>query len=184
MTGVSIVARCLNKFSHKDIICCVVRNQNAVFYKIPPTPKQRKQGRPDDMETACCSPRLRFEDKVVDNNTLSVANKVVRTKMCPADVRLVVIRTRPKKSKPYRYFCVFTSDLERTVDEVIRHYRNRWQIETTFRDVKQNFGFDTYQLRNRKSLKPVCSTQFCRSLSHTTHFHKHTDQHSIGNKYR
>ena len=104
--------------------------------------------------------RLRFEDKVVDTDTLSVANKVVRTKMCPADVRLVVIRTRPKKSKPYRYFCVFTSDLERPVAEVIRHYRNRWQIETTFRDVKQNFGFDTYQLRNRKSLNRFTQLSF------------------------
>ena len=36
---------------------------------------------------------------------------------------------------------------------MIQHYRNRWQIETAFRDVKQNFGFDTYQLRNRKSFE-------------------------------
>ena len=78
-------------------------------------------------------------------------------------------------SKPYRYFCLFTSDLERPVAELIQHYRNRWQIETAFRDVKQNFGFDTYQLR----FEPVCSTQFCRSNSHTTHFHKDNDQHGI-----
>ncbi len=77
---------------------------NAVFYKILPTPKQRKQGRPRRYGDRVLLSRLRFEDKVVDNNTLSVANKVVRTKMCPADVRLVVGRTRPKKSKPYRYF--------------------------------------------------------------------------------
>ena len=120
-------------------------------------------------------PYLQYRDIIVKNKTLSVANKVVRTKMCPADVRLVVIRTRPKKSKPYRYFCLFTSDLERPVDEVIQHYRNRWQIETTFRDVKQNFGFDTYQLRKPQEFEPVCSTQFCRSNSHTTHFHKHSD---------
>ena len=133
---------------------------NAVFYKIPPTPKQRKQGRPRRYGDRVLLSRLRFEDKMVDTDTLSVANKVVRTKMCPADVRLVVGRTRPKKSKPYRYFCVFTSDLERPVDEVIRHYRNRWQIETTFRDVKQNFGFDTYQLRNRKSLNRFTQLSF------------------------
>ena len=31
--------------------------------------------------------------------------------MCDAVIRLVVIRTRPKGGKPYRYFCVFTTDL-------------------------------------------------------------------------
>ena len=66
---------------------------NAVFYKIPPTPKQRKQGRPRRYGDRVLLSRLRFEDKVVDTDTLSVANKVVRTKMCPVDVRLVVGRT-------------------------------------------------------------------------------------------
>ena len=72
--------------------------------------------------------------------------------MCPVDVRIVVIRKRRKPSQPYRYFCVFTSDGHLPVEDIIRHYRNRWQIETAFRDVKENFGFDTYQLRNPQSL--------------------------------
>ena len=80
--------------------------------------------------------------------------------MCPVDVRIVVIRKRPKKSKPYRYFCVFTSDLRLPVETVIRHYRNRWQIETAFRDAKENFGFDTYQLRDRKSLDRFAQLSF------------------------
>ena len=80
--------------------------------------------------------------------------------MCTADVRLVVIRSRPKKSKRYRYFCVFTSDLQCPVDELIRHYRDRWQIETAFRDVKENFGFDTYQLRNHSCLNRFVQLSF------------------------
>ncbi len=80
--------------------------------------------------------------------------------MCPVDVRLVVIRTRKKKSKSYHYFCLFTSDLQRPIDELIRHYRNRWQIETAFRDVKQNFGFDTYQIRKRPSLNRFAQLSF------------------------
>ena len=43
---------------------------------------------------------------------------------------------------------------------MIQHYRNRWQIETAFRDVKQNFGFDTYQLRKRKSLNRFAQLSF------------------------
>ena len=81
--------------------------------------------------------------------------------MCPVDVRIVVIRKRPKNpSKRYQYFCVFTSDLQLPVEQIIRHYRNRWQIETTFRDVKENFGFDTYQLRNPKSLDRFAQLSF------------------------
>ncbi|RKU31656.1 hypothetical protein C6497_01170, partial [Candidatus Poribacteria bacterium] len=88
----------------------------------------------------------------VNQTTYSVVDKVVRTKMCPQPVRLVVIRTKPNPSKKYKYFCLFTSDLELPVADAITHYINRWQIETAFRDVKLNFGFDTYQLQNRESL--------------------------------
>ncbi len=50
--------------------------------------------------------------------------------------------------------------LERPVAEVIRHYKNRLQIETAFRDAKQHFGFDTYQLRDRKSLNRFVQHNF------------------------
>ena len=81
--------------------------------------------------------------------------------MCPVDVRIVVIRKRPRDpSKPYPYFCLFTSDLQLPVEAVIRHYRNRWQIETAFRDVKENFGFDSYQLRDPKSLDRFVQLSF------------------------
>ena len=94
--------------------------------------------------------------------------------MCPQPVRLVVIRTKPNLSKPYKYFCLFTSDLQLSVADAITHYRDRWHIETAFRDVKQNFGFDTYQLRNREGLNrhvqlsfvAACLTQLC--LTNTT----------------
>ena len=149
---------------------------NAVFYRIPKPPKQLKQGRPLRYGNRVHLPRLQFTERVVNNTRLSVADKVVRTKMCPVDVRLVVIRRRPKKSKPYRYFCLFTSDLQRPVAEVIRHYKNRWQIETAFRDVKQDFGFDTYQLRNRKSLNRFVQLSFLAATLTQLSFRNTTPQ--------
>ena len=133
---------------------------NAAFFHLPKPPKQRKKGRPRRYGSRVSLPHLKYRDLVVDNQTLSVTDKVVRTRMCAADVRLVVIRKRPKKSQPYRYFCVFTSDLQLSVEEVIRHYKHRWQIETAFRDVKENFGFDSYQLRNPKSLNRFVELSF------------------------
>ena len=125
---------------------------NAVFYYIPKQKVPDGPGRPPIYGDRVHIPYLKYSDLVVDGKTCSVADKVVRTRMCPEPVRLVVIRTKPKSSKPYKYFCLFTSDLQLPVVDVITHYRNRWKIETAFRDAKQNFGFDTYQVRNRVSL--------------------------------
>ena len=134
---------------------------NAAFFYVPKSPKHRKKGRPRKYGKRVSLPHLKYRDVVIDAETFSVTDKVVRTKMCPVDVRIVVIRKpRKKPSQPYRYFCVFTSDLQLPVEEVIRHYRNRWQIETAFRDLKENFGFDTYQLRNPKSLNRYVQLSF------------------------
>ena len=132
-------------------LLCRARS-NAAFYHLPKQPKHRKRGRPRKYGGRVSLPHLKYQDRSVDNQTFSATDKVVRTRMCDVDVRIVVIRKRPKPSKPYRYFCLFTSDLDLSVEAIIRHYRNRWQIETAFRDLKQNFGFDTYQLRNTKGL--------------------------------
>ena len=80
--------------------------------------------------------------------------------MCDADVRLVVIRNRLKVSKPYRYFCVFTTDLTLEIPKIIEYYRQRWQIETAFRDTKQHFGFDAYRLKSRKSINRFVQLSF------------------------
>ena len=68
--------------------------------------------------------------------------------MCPAPVRLVV-QTRPKKSKPFRYFYAYTTDLTRDLCQIVRYYRQIWLIETAFRDIKQHFGFDKYRVKSR-----------------------------------
>ncbi len=75
-------------------------------------------------------------------------------------ISIIVGRTRQKSSKTYQYFRLFTSDLERPKEALIQHYRNRWQIETALRDAKQNFGFDTYQLRNRQGLNRFAQLSF------------------------
>ena len=80
--------------------------------------------------------------------------------MCDADVRLVVIRNRPKVSKPYRYFCVWTTDLTLEIPKIIEYYQQRWQIETAFRDAKQHFGFDAYRLKTRKSINRFVQLSF------------------------
>ena len=144
---------------HGHHILCRAKS-NAAFYKIPKPPKRRKPGRPKKYGDRIDIRRLRYTLMEIGGNSYSVASKIVRTKMCPAEVRIVVIRTRPKPSKPYRYFCVFTTDLTLEVEQIVRYYRHRWKIETAFRDVKQNFGFDKYQVKSRKSINRFVMLSF------------------------
>ena len=136
---------------------------NAVFYRLPATPKRRKRGRPKKYGRRLHLPQLRYAMIDIDNKQYSVASVIVRTKMCPTEVRLVVIRTRCQKSKPFRYFCVFTTDLTLDLCQIVRYYQKRWLIETAFRDAKQHFGFDTYRVKSHQSINRLVQLSFVAS---------------------
>ena len=144
-------------FGH-HILCRA--KSNAVFYRLPKHPKRPQRGRPRKYGDRLDIRRLRYQEMTINAKSYSIASKVVRTRMCDADVRLVVMRNRPKPSKPYRYFCVFTTDLTLEIPQIVEYYRQRWQIETAFRDVKQHFGFDTYRLKSRKSINRFVQLSF------------------------
>ena len=133
---------------------------NAVFYRPPKQRKHRRRGRPRKYGDRLDIRRMRYKEVDVDAQRYSIASKIVRTRMCDADVRLVVIRSRPKPSKPYRYFCVFTTDLTLEIPQIVAYYRQRWQIETAFRDVKQHFGFEGYRVKSRKSINRYVQLSF------------------------
>ena len=133
---------------------------NAVFYRLPKPPKHRGPGRPKKYGDRLNIRRLRYKRLSIMDKEYQVASQVARTRMCPVDVRFVVIRTRPKRSKPYRYFCVFTTDLTLEIPQIIEYYQQRWQIETAFRDLKQQFGFSAYQVKSRKSINRFLQLSF------------------------
>ena len=73
------------------------------------------------------------------------------------------MRTRHPKTQAFRYFCVFTTDLTLNVCQIVRYYRQRWLIETAFRDVKQNFGFDAYRVKSHQSINRLVQLSFVAS---------------------
>ena len=133
---------------------------NAVFYRIPKPPKHPKRGRPRKYGDRLNIRRLRYKAMAIGERDAQIASHLVRTKMCPVAVRLVVIRTRPKRSKPYRYFLVFTTDLTLEIPQIVEYYQHRWQIETAFRDLKQEFGFSGYRVKSRKSINRFVQLSF------------------------
>ena len=125
---------------------------NAVFY-YPLQPQQKpKRGRPRKYGNRVDISAMPFTQTIVNGHTAEVANAIVYTKMCPEKVRLVVRRTMSKKTNTYRYFMAYTTDLSLPVETILHYYRLRWELETAFRDAKQNFGFDDYQVKSETSI--------------------------------
>jgi hypothetical protein len=46
------------------------------------------------------------------------------------------------------------------IPKIVAYYRQRWEIETAFRDAKQPFGFDAYGLKSRKSVNRFVQLSF------------------------
>ena len=165
------VFQCVLKAGH-HLLCRA--KSNAVFYRLADVPKCPKRGRPKKYGKRLQLRYLRYSP--IDNKRYTVASVVALTKMCPQPVRLVVMRTRPKKAKAFRYFCVYTTDLTLDLGQIVRYYQKRWTIETAFRDVKQHFGFDTYRVKSKKSISrwvqlsfvAVCLTQLVFTIISTT----------------
>ncbi len=159
-------------FARQKVFGCVLKaghhllcraKSNAVFYRLPTAAKQSKPGRPKRYGKRIHLPYLRYKTTDIDDKQYAIASIVARTKMCPQPVRVVVMRTRDKRRKPFRYFCVFTTDLTLDLPQIVRYYQKRWLIETAFRDTKQHFGFDTYRVKCRKSINRFVQLSFIAS---------------------
>jgi len=129
--------------------------KNAAFYRLPTEEEQPKKGRKKIYDKRIRIERLPYSEKEIPalGKKVSLAYLTVRTKMCPQPVQLVVIRTRPKKHKPYRYFLVYTTDLTLPVETIVRYYKLRWGFETNMRETKENLGFDHYQVRSEQAIE-------------------------------
>jgi len=131
-------------------IYCV--EPSLMLYYTPKPEEQPKRGRKRKYGQRVGIPDMHFCDVQALGQIVSVASAIVWTKMCPQQVRLVVKRTRDDETKPYKYFMVYTTDMSLSIETVLRYYRLRWEQETAFRDTKQNFGFDNYQVYIRVSV--------------------------------
>ncbi len=125
---------------------------NAVFYYLPKPKEHPKRGRKRKYGQRVYVPQMHFRNRQLKGQRVSVAEAQVLTKRCPEKVRLVVKRVRLKKGTPYRYFMVYTTDLELPIETILHYYRLRWELEIAFRDTKQNVGFDAYQVQSHKSI--------------------------------
>jgi hypothetical protein len=73
-------------------------------------------------------------------------------------LRLIVLASTPYRNSPngkthYRQPAyLLTTDMKRSVEDIIQCYLDRWQIEVNHREEKSNFGVGDAQVRNPKSV--------------------------------
>jgi IS4 transposase len=58
---------------------------------------------------------------------------------------------KTKLSKKIHYLC--TNNLDLTIEEILVKYKDRWPIETFYKDVKQNLGFEKCIIRKEIGVK-------------------------------
>jgi hypothetical protein len=63
-----------------------------------------------------------------------------------------------KVSKKVHYLC--TNNIELSAYDILLKYRDRWPIETFFRDIKQNLGFEKCIIRHKSGINMHCIMQF------------------------
>jgi hypothetical protein len=56
-----------------------------------------------------------------------------------------------KKAKATHYLC--TNNLNLSIEQILEKYKDRWPIETFYRDSKQNLGFEKCIIRNEIGIK-------------------------------
>ena len=141
-------------------ILCRAKSNAVFYYPLVIDPLVKRRGRKGKYGQRVSIPDLQFCDVHALGQIVSVASGIVWTKMCPQKVRLIVRRTRDDETKPYKYFMVYTTDMSLSIETILRYYRLRWELETAFRDTKENFGLDNYQVRLHKSISRFVQLTF------------------------
>jgi hypothetical protein len=122
---------------------------DAALFKLPPPRQPGKRGRPPKKGRRLPTPRqmaktqqgwqrsrVNLRGKWVER--LLLCRLVLWYKVCPDRPVLLVIVQDPLGKESDDFF--FTTCLQATGEEVACQYANRWSIEVTFRDVKQDLG--------------------------------------------
>ena len=87
---------------------------------------------------------------VLDNDQTSVYTAIVYSKGLKRNIKLVYEQPKGESNKSYLLF--FSTDLALDALEILRYYKNRFQIEFLYRDGKQHTGLNDCQARSENKL--------------------------------
>jgi len=87
---------------------------------------------------------------VLDNDQTTVYTAIVYSKGLKRNIKLVYEQPKAEKTKSYLLF--LSTDLNLDALEILRYYKNRFQIEFLYRDGKQHTGLNDCQARSENKL--------------------------------
>ena len=94
----------------------------------------------------------KFQTLIINDKTYKVHSKIVKLKKV-GEVKLIISRQWLEDKKEWsRPFYIICTDVRKSDICVLREYTKRWSIETFHKDIKQNLGLESYQMRLRKGI--------------------------------
>ncbi len=99
---------------------------------------------------------------------------MVKTMKCPVRVAWVYRKTR--------YVALMTTDLSLSVEQIIEYYGARWKIESGFKEITQEIGSSTSQVRNSESV--LNHLNFCMMAATLTWIYADRLQRTPDRKYK
>jgi SRSO17 transposase len=103
-------------------------------------------------------PSTKFNKKVTLSNTKGeersflVYSFITKVKDIPGNVNVCVAIGKWDANDPKGVHVFVTNDLKLNAKEIAKKYSLRWGIEWMFRDLKENVGFDHYQVRTMRGI--------------------------------
>jgi len=76
-----------------------------------------------------------------------------KLKDCPVPVKVIFIFDKWSSGDDKKEHILITTDLQMSARQAILNYLLRWGIEESFRELKDNFCFDQYQVRDQKQIQ-------------------------------
>jgi SRSO17 transposase len=93
-----------------------------------------------------------FTPIIIDENTYQIHSKIVKLKGV-GNVKLLISKQWLEDKKKWsKSFYIICTDTTKSEIYIIRNYTHRWNIETFHKDIKQNLGFGTCQIRLTKGI--------------------------------
>jgi hypothetical protein len=128
-----------------------LRDDARMTYIIKPV-KTGKKGRPKTVgdKVDVKNPDLKYFQKIeTDNPEELVYTAIVRAVALKRDVRVVIVKSKQRKSGVAIFF---STDTKMSAQEILEIYCTRFQIEFLYRDAKQHTGLTDCQARSKEKL--------------------------------
>lgn len=168
-SGTSILAVCDSWFGNNGLFAPARKRigsdfhilsrlrSSIILYDMPQAKEPGKRGRKrkyGERQGAAAEVASRMKEKAESytvflygkkrNVMASITLVMLRTLKCPVRVVFVYRKTR--------WVALFTTDLSLSIEQIIEFYGARWKIESGFKEIKQEIGASSSQMRHAQSV--------------------------------